>query len=139
MFIQVPAARVRRVTRLQDEAAISWACNETYLQSLNHTFSLDIYNFENYGDPTMPLETQAWPSDLASCTANPVLANLSWAGLCERLGGEWTRPLVHFDNVPYAYLALFQVATFEGWMEVMEVAIDAPLEVCVELRLLWLG
>lgn len=52
---------------------------------------------------------------------------MTWAGLCERLHGSWDRPLIHFDNTLYAYLALFQVATFEGWMEVMEASIDAPL------------
>lgn len=34
---------------------------------------------------------------------------------------------IHFDHVGHSYLALFQVATFEGWMEVMEASIDAPL------------
>ena len=31
---------------------------------------------------------------------------------------------IHFDHVGHAYLALFQVATFEGWMEVMADAVD---------------
>ena len=32
---------------------------------------------------------------------------------------------INFDHVGNAYLALFQVATFEGWMEVMADAVDA--------------
>ncbi|XP_041373843.1 sodium channel protein 1 brain-like [Gigantopelta aegis] len=37
----------------------------------------------------------------------------------------WKNSKVNFDSVLSGYLALFQVATFEGWMEVMEDAIDA--------------
>ncbi|KAF5282508.1 hypothetical protein FQA39_LY04915 [Lamprigera yunnana] len=37
----------------------------------------------------------------------------------------WINSKVSFDHVGIAYLALFQVATFEGWMEVMADAVDA--------------
>ncbi|XP_050422865.1 LOW QUALITY PROTEIN: sodium channel protein 60E-like [Adelges cooleyi] len=37
----------------------------------------------------------------------------------------WLNSKITFDNVGIAYLALFQVATFEGWMEVMADAVDA--------------
>ncbi|XP_063716752.1 sodium channel protein 1 brain-like isoform X2 [Symsagittifera roscoffensis] len=37
---------------------------------------------------------------------------------------RWTNQKVNFDNVLAGYLALFQVATFEGWMEVMAAATD---------------
>ncbi|XP_025154885.1 sodium channel protein 60E isoform X2 [Harpegnathos saltator] len=37
----------------------------------------------------------------------------------------WVNSKITFDHVGVAYLALFQVATFEGWMEVMEDAVDA--------------
>uniref|UniRef100_A0A8D8SGH7 Sodium channel protein n=1 Tax=Cacopsylla melanoneura TaxID=428564 RepID=A0A8D8SGH7_9HEMI len=37
----------------------------------------------------------------------------------------WINSKITFDNVGHAYLALFQVATFEGWMEVMADAVDA--------------
>lgn len=95
----------------------------------NITFSFDVYNFSNFGDPNSNI-TPTWPSELYLCADNPLLVNLTWSGLCERLGGTWHRPiLVHFDNVAYAYLALFQVATFEGWMEVMQESIDAPMKV----------
>ncbi|XP_022258393.1 sodium channel protein 1 brain-like, partial [Limulus polyphemus] len=37
---------------------------------------------------------------------------------------SWVNSKVNFDNVPNGYLALYQVALFEGWMEIMEDAID---------------
>ncbi|KAF6217387.1 hypothetical protein GE061_001742 [Apolygus lucorum] len=37
----------------------------------------------------------------------------------------WLNSKITFDNVGNGYLALFQVATFEGWMEVMADAVDA--------------
>ena len=37
----------------------------------------------------------------------------------------WINAKITFDHVGHAYLALFQVATFEGWMEVMADAVDA--------------
>ncbi|XP_076808311.1 sodium channel protein type 3 subunit alpha-like isoform X3 [Clavelina lepadiformis] len=36
----------------------------------------------------------------------------------------WHTPNVNFDNVLRGYLALIQVATFNGWIEVMESAVD---------------
>ncbi|VEN44834.1 unnamed protein product, partial [Callosobruchus maculatus] len=44
---------------------------------------------------------------------------------CLRLNYTWTNSKISFDHVGIAYLALFQVATFEGWMEVMADAVDA--------------
>lgn len=38
---------------------------------------------------------------------------------------RWENSKINFDNVGNAYLALLQVATFEGWMEVMEDSVDA--------------
>lgn len=38
---------------------------------------------------------------------------------------SWVNSKISFDHVGIAYLALFQVATFEGWMEVMADAVDA--------------
>ena len=32
---------------------------------------------------------------------------------------------ITFDNVPMAYLALFQIATFKGWMDIMNDAVDS--------------
>ncbi|XP_015766470.1 PREDICTED: sodium channel protein type 5 subunit alpha-like [Acropora digitifera] len=37
---------------------------------------------------------------------------------------RWINSNVNFDNVINGFLALFQVATFEGWMELMEDAVD---------------
>ncbi|KAH9506937.1 hypothetical protein DERF_011641 [Dermatophagoides farinae] len=37
----------------------------------------------------------------------------------------WYNPPINFDNVPNAYLALFQVATFKGWLDIMNNAIDS--------------
>ncbi|XP_054846939.1 sodium channel protein type 5 subunit alpha-like [Eublepharis macularius] len=37
----------------------------------------------------------------------------------------WTRVKVNFDNVGSGYLALLQVATFKGWMDIMYAAVDA--------------
>ena len=39
-------------------------------------------------------------------------------------GGLWVNPRITFDNVAIAYLALFQVATFKGWTNIMDDAID---------------
>jgi hypothetical protein len=52
-------------------------------------------------------------SDKAACLA--LAAN----------GTEWVNTEINFDHVPNAILALLQVATFEGWMEVMASAVDA--------------
>lgn len=37
----------------------------------------------------------------------------------------WINSKITFDHVGMGYLALLQVATFEGWMEVMADAVDA--------------
>ncbi|XP_068893811.1 sodium channel protein 60E-like isoform X4 [Tenebrio molitor] len=44
---------------------------------------------------------------------------------CIRENYTWINSKISFDHVGIAYLALFQVATFEGWMEVMADAVDA--------------
>ncbi|XP_053115869.1 sodium channel protein type 5 subunit alpha-like isoform X5 [Hemicordylus capensis] len=48
---------------------------------------------------------------------------------CQNLNetGElyWTKVKVNFDNVGAGYLALLQVATFKGWMEIMYAAVDS--------------
>lgn len=44
---------------------------------------------------------------------------------CLRRNYSWENSKITFDHVGIAYLALFQVATFEGWMEVMQDAVDA--------------
>ncbi|KAG1695923.1 Sodium channel protein 60E [Nymphon striatum] len=44
---------------------------------------------------------------------------------CFEKNYSWVNSKINFDNVGNGYLALFQVATFEGWMEIMVDAIDA--------------
>ena len=36
----------------------------------------------------------------------------------------WNNSRMNFDHVGHAYLCLFQVATFKGWMPIMYDAID---------------
>ncbi|XP_031630611.1 sodium channel protein para-like [Contarinia nasturtii] len=38
---------------------------------------------------------------------------------------EWTNSAVNFDNVIEAYLSLLQVATFKGWIRVIQDAVDS--------------
>ncbi|CAM1295429.1 Uncharacterised protein r2_g457 [Pycnogonum litorale] len=44
---------------------------------------------------------------------------------CLQKNYSWVNSKINFDNVGNGYLALFQVATFEGWMEIMIDAVDA--------------
>ncbi|CAF1587688.1 unnamed protein product, partial [Adineta ricciae] len=44
---------------------------------------------------------------------------------CLKKNFTWENSRINFDNVPNGYLALFQVATFKGWMEIMADASDA--------------
>jgi hypothetical protein len=37
----------------------------------------------------------------------------------------WFLKRVNFDNVGIGYLSLFQIATFEGWRELIEAGVDA--------------
>ncbi|XP_077988400.1 sodium channel protein 1 brain-like isoform X2 [Glandiceps talaboti] len=43
---------------------------------------------------------------------------------CLALNETWFTPDINFDHVPNGLMALFQVATFEGWMEVMQDSVD---------------
>lgn len=44
---------------------------------------------------------------------------------CESGNFSWFTLKVNFDNVGMAYLALLQVATFKGWMDIMYAAVDS--------------
>ncbi|XP_010183792.1 PREDICTED: sodium channel protein type 5 subunit alpha-like [Mesitornis unicolor] len=44
---------------------------------------------------------------------------------CLSANGTWTNSDVNFDNVGMGYLALLQVATFKGWMDIMYAAVDS--------------
>ena len=43
---------------------------------------------------------------------------------------EWVNSLVNFDSVLAAYVSLFQVATFKGWIDVMADAVDSGQVMC---------
>ncbi|XP_076373626.1 sodium channel protein para-like isoform X3 [Tachypleus tridentatus] len=45
--------------------------------------------------------------------------------ICESKNMTWDNPMINFDNVLNGYLALFQVATFKGWVDIMNSAIDS--------------
>ncbi|XP_048586351.1 sodium channel protein 1 brain isoform X2 [Nematostella vectensis] len=45
--------------------------------------------------------------------------------VCLSNGYRWENSNINFDTVDQGFLALLQVATFEGWMEIMEDAVDA--------------
>uniref|UniRef100_G1R0A5 Sodium voltage-gated channel alpha subunit 11 n=1 Tax=Nomascus leucogenys TaxID=61853 RepID=G1R0A5_NOMLE len=44
---------------------------------------------------------------------------------CESGNFSWINQKVNFDNVGNAYLALLQVATFKGWMDIIYAAVDS--------------
>jgi hypothetical protein len=53
-------------------------------------------------------------------SANPFflqMVNDRWE--CEDKNYSWINSKITFDHVGMGYLALLQVATFEGWMEIM--------------------
>uniref|UniRef100_A0A8C4NM16 Sodium channel protein n=1 Tax=Eptatretus burgeri TaxID=7764 RepID=A0A8C4NM16_EPTBU len=52
--------------------------------------------------------------------------NLTTKNNCEVLGNaRWANLPINFDNVAAGYLALLQVATYKGWMDVMYAAVDS--------------
>ena len=36
---------------------------------------------------------------------------------------------INYDNTMMAYLCLFQIATFKGWGDIMDDAVDSPTKV----------
>ncbi|CAH1772803.1 unnamed protein product, partial [Owenia fusiformis] len=52
----------------------------------------------------------------------------------KELNYTWVNSKVNFDHVFNAYLSLFQVATFKGWIEVMNDAIDSRGDPALELQ-----
>ena len=38
---------------------------------------------------------------------------------------EWVNSPINYDDVGHAYISLFQVATFKGWLAIMADAIDS--------------
>ena len=44
---------------------------------------------------------------------------------CLKANQSWVNSGINFDHVGKAYIALFQVATFKGWMGVLKDAVDS--------------
>lgn len=44
---------------------------------------------------------------------------------CDAEHLTWKNRRMNFDHVGMAYLCLFQVATFKGWLQIMDDAVDA--------------
>ncbi|XP_078393282.1 sodium channel protein type 4 subunit alpha-like [Cetorhinus maximus] len=53
-----------------------------------------------------------------------IVNNRSECDAYQDIGYQWVNPKINFDNVLAAYMALLQVATFEGWLEIMANAAD---------------
>ncbi|XP_062898090.1 sodium channel protein type 9 subunit alpha-like [Mobula hypostoma] len=53
-----------------------------------------------------------------------IVNNRSECEANQDIGYQWVNPKINFDNVLAAYMALLQVATFEGWLEIMANAAD---------------
>ncbi len=56
---------------------------------------------------------------------------------CLNKNYTWTNSRINFDNVLNAYLALLQVATFKGWLDIMADASDISYEVALSNFLLY--
>ncbi|NXJ81070.1 SCN5A protein, partial [Trogon melanurus] len=57
---------------------------------------------------------------------NDSIKNMTDCGMYNNTGKIfWVNVKVNFDNVGSGYLALLQVATFKGWMEIMYAAVDS--------------
>jgi voltage-gated sodium channel type II alpha len=53
---------------------------------------------------------------------------------CLERGFVWQNSKVNFDNVLNAYVALFQVATYKGWIEIFADAADIPSDLDIQPR-----
>ncbi|KAG8443545.1 hypothetical protein GDO86_012086 [Hymenochirus boettgeri] len=51
--------------------------------------------------------------------------NKTMCDLMNKTEAYWTKVKVNFDNVGAGYLALLQVATYKGWMDIMYAAVDS--------------
>lgn len=47
---------------------------------------------------------------------------------------QWVNSRITFDHVGHAYISLFQVATFKGWIPIMNDAIDSREVSWIERR-----
>ena len=53
---------------------------------------------------------------------------------CLKANQSWVNSGINFDHVGRAYMALFQVATFKGWMGVLKDAVDSREVVLVHSK-----
>ena len=53
---------------------------------------------------------------------------------CLKANQSWVNSGINFDHVGRAYMALFQVATFKGWMGVLKDAVDSREVVLVNTK-----
>uniref|UniRef100_A0A4W3K8J7 Sodium channel protein n=1 Tax=Callorhinchus milii TaxID=7868 RepID=A0A4W3K8J7_CALMI len=53
-----------------------------------------------------------------------IINNRSDCDAYKDIGYQWVNSEINFDNILTAYMALLQVATFEGWLEIMANAAD---------------
>ena len=57
---------------------------------------------------------------------------------CLKANQSWVNSGINFDHVGKAYMALFQVATFKGWMGVLKDAVDSREVVLVHSKYTYL-
>ncbi|KAI6074780.1 Sodium channel protein type 5 subunit alpha-like protein [Aix galericulata] len=57
------------------------------------------------------------------CTGN--ISEIKNKTDCVKSNGTWVNNAVNFDHVGMGYLALLEVATFKGWMDIMYAAVDS--------------
>ncbi|XP_021243737.1 sodium channel protein type 5 subunit alpha-like [Numida meleagris] len=62
-----------------------------------------------------------WKCDLQTCGNREIHHKND----CVTCHGKWENADVNFDHVGMGYLALLQVATFKGWMDIMYAAVDS--------------
>lgn len=68
---------------------------------------------------------QAWFTDTSCMTTYPSNMNPTSRFVCDCWGAEWDKAIdQNFDNIGTAMLTLFEIATTEGWVDVMYQAVD---------------
>ena len=56
---------------------------------------------------------------------DPIMENIKTSKDCLNYGGVWMNKDYHFDNIQAAILTLFEMASTEGWVRVMNAGIDS--------------
>ena len=101
------------------------ACSN-YTDELSHAFS-NSSCAPSYQGLNVSCVDVGTPDRDTCCLAAGVGAGMSMCDVGNNATGHfyWRTSNINFDHVGNAFMALYQVATFEGWMEVMEDAVDA--------------